>query len=333
MMDAHRYRRKAMDVMDHGSAAELERILYIKEMQIASLELEVHAYRHKLLSIGLRGISDWKEESPAKIFQAMSLAPSEIFDHLSTCTINGSLENYDGTDSFGSSEMDANQRKDLWLLGRELETDEWPKDLNEYNAILDRIGSDFEPMRNVDISSCSKDKDTDSCFEIDPDDHCKNGFMKRKESDGDRDDKEILVSEEVPITNQSTGYHEKTEELKLDFPLVQPEVQQLQIRLQHLEDDIQSIKQTVVGRVNEELGLIRQISEKLSTQQELKKIQELVEMDASVLECESKPGLAQILQPQELKSFFLCRATKVILESLHAKAHREDQCRDCSKCT
>ena len=53
-MEASHYKRVAEEKIGHAEASleAFEELMYQKEMQIASLEFQVKAYRHKLMSLG-----------------------------------------------------------------------------------------------------------------------------------------------------------------------------------------------------------------------------------------------------------------------------------------
>ena len=53
-MEARHYKRVAEEKIGHAEASleAFEELMYQKEMQIASLEFQVKAYRHKLMSLG-----------------------------------------------------------------------------------------------------------------------------------------------------------------------------------------------------------------------------------------------------------------------------------------
>ncbi|KAL6012197.1 hypothetical protein ACLOJK_002675 [Asimina triloba] len=67
-MEAHQYKRMAEEKINHveDSLGSLEELVYQKDMELASLEFQVEAYKHKLLSLGYPSL-EIGEESPKNI--------------------------------------------------------------------------------------------------------------------------------------------------------------------------------------------------------------------------------------------------------------------------
>ncbi|XP_077215454.1 zein-binding protein (Protein of unknown function, DUF593) [Tasmannia lanceolata] len=81
-MEARQYKRMAEEKMDHAeeSLAIFEEIMYRKDMEIASLEFQVEAYRHKLLSIGF---SDFHIEEMQFLGNLCSFTSEACLDDMS----------------------------------------------------------------------------------------------------------------------------------------------------------------------------------------------------------------------------------------------------------